>query len=1169
MWRKLVIGFVTLMAVAGAACRQNPPETPTPIPPAATTADENISSPTEPLTLADTGVFISELLFGIPGGNNTEFIELYNAGNAPVDLNGWSLWYRFQDDDNEQRLIAWGQTTEIPAHGHFLFARAGQDIGVLPDATFDVPLVQKGGLQLRDRQDNVVDAVGWGDAPIAYASGVPATLPPNGSSLERLPGGNAGSGLNQSDNATDFAANAHPDPQNSGSPTTPTINTPIRISLQSPDSVIPGQPVTLTLVTTNTTDTPLRGVLVAFPVPRPFKLLTAPAGAAEADGRVTWTIADLPANEAVSAQIVLQSPYTYTDLRFRGYYAEANGQRQYGSLAMLTVGGGAIPVAVARELIGQDVIVEGVATMYTGGFFAGTTGTKFYLEDDSGGIQVYVPGGMGAVTVRIGDHVRVRGGIEVYRNSLELVPEVADIELLDTPPGDLTPLPITADQLRADDAILGRLTRLQGTATRIEEFSFSYEIDLADEAGATTLVYVEKETGITAEALELGQQYRVTGISEYYSGQRQLKPRQPDDIAQVFPPILRLDLDAPNSAPPGAVVTVTLHVWNHTPTAMTGVQVTAALPPTNLAQAQALDSGVASGDAVAWLLPELAGDGGEAVLRFTARVPEDAVGDILLPAATAIADQWPDPAQSPAFRLFVGDGVPIWAIQGEGDASPYVRRRLTTSGVVTGVFPDLGGFWVQDAGTDDNPATSEGIFVLVDSFDAVVTVGDIVQVHGLVREISGQTTLYPTTAADLLVVGTAPPPPPIAYDPPQDNDEARLYNEAREGMLVGLAAPAVAVAPTTQYGEYVLVAQHWGVATVPRGAQTGFFIVVDDGSDATHADQRTLPYAIQVGDVITDLVGPLAFTFDQYKIEPLAVPAVMREETELPAFAPATPDQFGIATFNVENLFDYRPPHPSSPAPPDKAGYELRLHKLADAILSMGAPTIIGLQEVEDLGVLQELVALPELAALNYAPYLIEGFDSRGIDVGYLVREDQATVVTVGSYPGPEGLFSRPPLLLTVTLTLGGETNTLYLLNNHFLSLSAGEEATEQTRTDQAAWNVSLIDQLRSTDPNGLFVVMGDLNSFLDTPPLDTLESGGLRHVYRTYDAPADYPYTYIFQGATQSLDHILVSPRLFERLTFVQALHIDAGYPLPAPDDASARHLSDHDPLVVIFSRN
>ena len=156
-----------------------------------------------------------------------------------------------------------------------------------------------------------------------------------------------------------------------------------------------------------------------------------------------------------------------------------------------------------------------------------------------------------------------------------------------------------------------------------------------------------------------------------------------------------------------------------------------------------------------------------------------------------------------------------------------------------------------------------------------------------------------------------------------------------------------------------------------------------------------------------------------------------------------------------------------------------------------------------------------------------------------------------------------------MTLTLGGETNTLYLLNNHFLSLSAGEEATEQTRTDQAAWNVSLIDQLRSTDPNGLFVVMGDLNSFLDTPPLDTLESGGLRHVYRTYDAPADYPYTYIFQGATQSLDHILVSPRLFERLTFVQALHIDAGYPLPAPDDASARHLSDHDPLVVIFSRN
>jgi predicted extracellular nuclease len=83
----------------------------------------------------------------------------------------------------------------------------------------------------------------------------------------------------------------------------------------------------------------------------------------------------------------------------------------------LAVEGGAIPIAVARTLEGKRVTVEGIATMYTDGFYAGTTGTKFYLEDETGGIQAYCPGGKDLVTVDVGDRVRVTGEIEVYRDS--------------------------------------------------------------------------------------------------------------------------------------------------------------------------------------------------------------------------------------------------------------------------------------------------------------------------------------------------------------------------------------------------------------------------------------------------------------------------------------------------------------------------------------------------------------------------------------------------------------------------------------------------------------------------------------------------------------------------------------------------------------------------------
>ena len=72
----------------------------------------------------------------------------------------------------------------------------------------------------------------------------------------------------------------------------------------------------------------------------------------------------------------------------------------------MTVAGGAIPIATARTLKGETVTIEGIANMYTDGFYAGSTGTKFYLQDGTGGIQAYCPGGKDLVHVSVGDRVR-------------------------------------------------------------------------------------------------------------------------------------------------------------------------------------------------------------------------------------------------------------------------------------------------------------------------------------------------------------------------------------------------------------------------------------------------------------------------------------------------------------------------------------------------------------------------------------------------------------------------------------------------------------------------------------------------------------------------------------------------------------------------------------------
>jgi predicted extracellular nuclease len=288
-------------------------------------------------------------------------------------------------------------------------------------------------------------------------------------------------------------------------------------------------------------------------------------------------------------------------------------------------------------------------------------------------------------------------------------------------------------------------------------------------------------------------------------------------------------------------------------------------------------------------------------------------------------------------------------------------------------------------------------------------------------------------------------------------------------------------------------------------------------------------------------------------------------ERPLPALEPAGAGEFSVASFNVENLFDSSDPHPSDPPQPSRSQYQLDLQKTASAIKAMGAPTIVGLQEVENIGILESLVEIDSIAGYGYQPFLIEGTDSRGIDVGYLVRADQATVEGVAAFAAPDGLTSRPPLVITATVHLEGDDQTVYVLNNHFTSMSGGELPTEPRRKAQAAWNVTLVQRILEQDSQAQVLVMGDLNSFYESPPLDILREAGLRHVYEFVEP--ERPYTYVYQGESETLDHILVTSGLYQALTRVSVLHIGADYPPPIPGDTSARAVSDHDALVVTFS--
>jgi len=1144
-----IVGVILLVLLAG--CSVSSPESPTLEPPS-----------TYP-------ILISEVMAGKQGNNNYEFIELYNPGDNLIDLQGRSLWYRLATSDDDLPVYSWETRSLVPPHGHYLLIRSGEDLGLPADAFFTQGLnTSGGGLTLRDASGSTEDSLGWGIAPEGFLEGVAAPIIQNDYSLERKPGGDAGNTSDTDNNDVDFLAQPIPSPQNTGSAAAPAIDVPFQIELSMPDSLKPGENFPLNLTLRNDSAQSISNLSVELPIPSEFTVIESPAAVTLSGPAATWTVSDLPPSAEEMIQITLNVPWTYFTTAFRNYYAHSSayGTYAFGEPYWISVATGSIPIGVARSLIGSVATIEGVATMYTGGFFAGAGNVKLYLEDDSGGVQIYVPTGEGSLEVPIGATVQARGVMTLYRGAVELIPGTPeDVEVISFGEGpEAAPVSLRL-AVHDNEGLPGRLVAVEGTASRIEEFSYSYEIDLVDDEGNLLSLYVDKLTETSTEALEEGRIYLASGIMEIRDGRMQLNPRHQDDLLELFPPVVQISLDAPNTIQSGEVITITISASNHTVEPVKDLQIWASYNLEGARFVEALDEGKVSGDIIQWIIPELPGNGGTTSVSY--RVQAQALdGALLIDGYGAQAPSSIEILVGEPKRIFLGSYVPVWAIQGPGNRSPYKLNSVTTTGVVSGVFPELGGFWIQNTTPDQDPGTSEGLFISIGEFSIPVSLGDRIDVVGKIREVSTQTQLEIASADDVTVLGSGTALPAAnPLDPPASIDDSALYFEALEGMLVFVDEPAYVVGPTTRFGEYVTVLAKHEIFRVMRGEPNGLLIVVDDGSSEEHLDTSTLPYTVSTGDQIADLQGPLAFTYGQYKIQPNYSPEI----TSIPHDPESLPSvelpEFSLMTWNVENLFDILDPHPSSPPRPRKAKYELDLTKVANTLLAAGAPTIVGLQEVENLGIMEDLAAHDLLSPFDYQPVLLEGTDSRGIDVAFLVRGDRAQILDVQQFIAPEGITSRPPLLIKVQIDMGDENRTpLYILNNHFTSLAGGEAATEPRRAAQAAWNLEIIDRLRAADADAHFVVLGDLNSFYNSLPIDVLRESGLRHIFEAL--PGEERYTYIYQGVAQTLDHILVSPSLWAALEEVHVLHTNADFAMPDPEDDSPLHKSDHDPVIVIM---
>ncbi|MEU9455044.1 endonuclease/exonuclease/phosphatase family protein [Streptomyces sp. NPDC048277] len=581
----------------------------------------------------------------------------------------------------------------------------------------------------------------------------------------------------------------------------------------------------------------------------------------------------------------------------------------------------------------------------------------------------------------------------------------------------------------------------------------------------------------------------------------------------------------------------------------------------------------------------------------------------------------PSPTPTPTPTDTTPGPLRIHDIQGTTRLSPESGRTVTNvPGVVTAVrSTGSKGYWIQDPDADDNPATSEAVFVFTGSATPLVKVGDSVVVSGKISEYypggksSGTQSVTELTAPKASVLSSGNKLPaaevidaatiPDAYAPKVEGGNieseqlepgkyALDWLEAHEGMLVEVRDTRV-VGASNQYNET------W-ITTKPQQDPTPRGGTVMTGYDNPNSGRLLIAsltgdqLKANVGDTLTGTTaGPLDYaTYGGYNVQATTLGTVKSGGLEPEVAQKGKANELSVATYNVENL------DPTDP--------QSKFDRLAEGVVkNLASPDIISLEEIQDNNGAKDdgTVAADQTMAQFIDAVKAAGgpaYDWRSIDpvndqdggepggnirnvflfnpqrVSFVDRPggDSTTAVQVVS-DGKKGVklsvspgridptsdawkSSRKPLV--GEFDFRGEQ--VFVIGNHFNSKGGDQPqhgavqppvlGSETQRLAQAQEVNSFVSGLLAKDKKAKVVVLGDMNDYQFSKPLETLTAGGvLTDLINTL--PVGERYSYVYDGNSQTLDHILVSPAI--KKPVYDVVHINSEF---------SDQTSDHDPQVV-----
>lgn len=565
------------------------------------------------------------------------------------------------------------------------------------------------------------------------------------------------------------------------------------------------------------------------------------------------------------------------------------------------------------------------------------------------------------------------------------------------------------------------------------------------------------------------------------------------------------------------------------------------------------------------------------------------------------------------------EAVSIAAVQGSGRTSPLAERAVSVTGVVTQHRPG-GGFWLQDPAGDGDPATSDGIFVSLQAGDGVArpAVGDRVRVTGTVQEQASPPALPRTqiggvTEIEVLASG-APLPEPVALRelPDLELADAEAFWEPLEGMRVSISRGLV-VGPTEAWGELAVLTEANaapGSGYFPGSGHLLARALPERGPDQVDYNPEVIVLQtlwgiapqVRTGDALTDVVGTVEPLHGTYKVWLDTFRADVRSLPETPVSRRSGAlGNVRVVAYNLRDLIDVfdHPTNLDEGYMPTVEELDVRLDKLALSIVEeLELPEVIVGNEFENAAILQAIGdRVNERAGTRYRAASLDTPDPRGLEVGFLYDEARADLLDYRQIAGPdvEAAFvenddnpifipGRQPLVGSFRFSEGGPV--LHVVANKWKTkrledprLSTNETPVRQTEVQRKAQARAVrrwVDERLAEDPGALILVTGDLGDFQfaepgegEDHPIGILAGLGDR-VRLTNLIELEEPgerFTYVFQGNSLVMTHMLISPALLEMLAGTDILHFNAGFPDRLTEDRSTPlRASDRDPVEGRF---